>query len=707
MKRKFTFTFFLFMLVIAAFGNGVAIVDANQAIYFQLLESHVDVTVNNQISVTKAAHIFKNTSGSDTKIMYAFPLSEGASMTNLRWYVNGVWTTATLIAAPQDTTLPTGGGGSTVDADLQKYLGATPLYFKFNDVIGVNDVIIVELTYVELLKYSNNFVQYSHPNDYSLIQTTALDSISFDFGVTSAREILSMNLFGYTTATVNLLTYDANLHWHDTNFLAISDYLLDYELNPNQLGLVSFSTFLPNSASNCDTSGNGYFALIIEPDGTDSTAVIEKVFTLIIDVSGSMSGDKIVQARDAATFIVNNMNFGDKFNIVKFSSSSSSWKPNHVDFNAMNQTSALNYISLLNANGGTSFTSAFNTAIPQFNYDTTVSNTVIFLTDGLANESDNLVMSTLSGLVTSNNLGGNIQIHTFGIGDNINQSLLSQIATQYDGVASFVGNNDLYAEVAMFYTYIQNPVLLNVQAAFSPSMTIAEIYPNPLPNLYKGQQMIVIGRYSTPDSIQATFSGQAFGNPISFQYGFTLTDSLIPEHQFLTKIWAKMKIENLMRQYYNAGTDTMITAPIKNEVTTLSLCYGVVSPFTSYYGYQNGGGSGTGNGGGGLTSTFSNYRGGEESTTTVRSAHVFPNPFHSTVRLSFSTSSQDNEMVLKIYDSSGKIIRIIQQTLDGFSHQIIWDGTNDFGGLTQTGTYIYSIEINGRQEYLGKILKVE
>ena len=76
--------------------------------------------------------------------------------------------------------------------------------------------------------------------------------------------------------------------------------------------------------------------------------------------------------------------------------------------------------------------------------------------------------------------------------------------------------------------------------------------------------------------------------------------------------------------------------------------------------------------------------------------------------MSFRTATnQDNEIVLKIYDSTGKIIRVIQQTVDGFHHQIIWDGSNDFGGLTQTGTYIYSIEINGEQEYLGKILKVD
>jgi hypothetical protein len=266
--------------------------------------------------------------------------------------------------------------------------------------------------------------------------------------------------------------------------------------------------------------------------------------------------------------------------------------------------------------------------------------------------------------------------------------------------------------LSSFYSYIQNPVLLNVQAAFSPSTIIYDVYPAPLTNLYKGQQMIVVGKYHTPDSIQATFSGQSFGTPTSFQYDFTLVDSLVAEHQFLTKVWAKMKIDNLMRAYYNAGSDTLISYPLKDEVTNLSLCYSVVSPFTSYSGFGSGnGGTGSG-GGGGLTNTSLNGRYDSESMkegkTATPSADILPNPFRTSTTISFTSQNNlDNIISIKIYDSAGRIIKTINTKLNGYRHNILWDGTTNYDKIVPNGSYIYSIEINGEQKYVGKIIKLD
>ncbi len=716
MKKNFTLLILFLFSSTLIFGTGVAVIDPIQGTFFELLESHVDVNVNNQISVTKSTQVFKNTSGIDTKITYAFPLSENASTTSIRWKINGgSWSTANLIAEPQDSSLA-GNTGNTVFTDLETYLGATPLYFELEDIINSNNEVTIELTYVELLDYNNNVVQYTHRNDYTLIQINPINLVSFNFQMTSARDIIYVDLLSSNNETVNLQTTQASISWNDSNYTGTDDYSLEYELDDNQLGLFSFSTFIPDSLNSCDSTA-GFFALIVEPDGTDSTAVIDKVFTLVVDVSGSMGGTKIVDAQNAATFIVNNMNFNDEFNIVKFSSSASSWKPNHVQATAANQNDALNYINSLSAGGGTSFTSALNITIPQFSFDTTVANVIIFITDGQANESDATVLSNLSNLVTTNNLLGNIQLHTFGIGSGTNQTLLSQMATTYDGVASFVGNNDFYDALSSFYSYIQNPVLLNVQAAFSPSAIIYDVYPDPLTNLYKGQQMIVVGKYTAPDSIQATFSGHAFGNPTSFQYDFTLADSLVPEHQFLTKVWAKMKIDNLMRDYYNAGSDTLLIYPLEDEITNLSICYGIVSPFTSYSGFGgNSGGSGTGNGGGsGLTASspflsndLNSIDKSSEEKTSLPPAYVFPNPFSTNTTISFnSNNGLENIIVISIYDSNGRIIKVINTKLNGYAHDITWDGTTNYGKVIPNGTYVYSIEINGEQQYVGKIIKLD
>ncbi|NJM17060.1 MAG: VWA domain-containing protein [Bacteroidales bacterium] len=115
-----------------------------------------------------------------------------------------------------------------------------------------------------------------------------------------------------------------------------------------------------------DGLGRGFFTFIVEPDPSESVDVINKVFTLIIDRSGSMLGDKMEQAKGASKFIAENLNPGDMFNIVSFSSNVTSFKPAHVEFTAGHLTEAIEYINSLTAEGSTNISGAFDVAIPHF-----------------------------------------------------------------------------------------------------------------------------------------------------------------------------------------------------------------------------------------------------------------------------------------------------------------------------------------------------
>ena len=98
----------------------------------------------------------------------------------------------------------------------------------------------------------------------------------------------------------------------------------------------------------------------------------------------------------------------------------------------------------------------------------------------------------------------NILLFSFGIGSYVNEQLLSQIAISNNGFATFLLNNELEEILTTFYQQIRNPVLLNTSISFDPQY-LTQIFPDPLPNLYKGQQMIVSGRYSTPGNININF----------------------------------------------------------------------------------------------------------------------------------------------------------------------------------------------------------
>ncbi len=660
------------------FANGVGVIDASNATYLKILSSNVDVYVENQVAITTATMTFKNTLSYAANFKFAFPMPPGASATELSWKINGNSYTAQVGEIPQDTTLP----GGTINYQLQTYLGATPLFFAIPQSIGIDSTTEVTLTYVELLKYEFGEVSYMYPNDYMLIQTAPLDLQQFDFNLTSARTIENIQMLSHSTSQLNNNGNEAHVLVSLEQTAANANYELSYTLSLNQLGLFDFSTKLPSSLVP-DTLGNGFFVFVAEPDPSNTTNVIDKVFTLIIDRSGSMGGEKIVQARNAAKYIVNNLNEGDRFNIVDFETNVYSFSNEHVPFNNENKTAALAYIDNIFAGGATNISGAFSTAIPQFSSASdSTANIIIFFTDGQPTVGILDVQGILNHVQDLVNQTENvISLFCFGIGTDANQQLLTQLAANNYGIAEFLGNDELEARITRFYLTIRNPVLLNTQIEY-PEGTLSEVFPNPLPNLYKGQQMIVSGRYNTGGDVNIILKGTAFGQDVQYQYPLNLSDTIVQQYHFLPKIWAKQKIENLMVQYFSLDPNSTQAQNLKSQIIALSIAYGVITDFTSFTG---------------------GFTGVEEEVVKEKDLETpkdfvllgnYPNPFNPSTIIRFNVGSDIYDMiVIKIFNALGELVRVLTIHVNGSgAYEVMWDGRLMDGAAAPSGMYIYTLE---------------
>lgn len=641
----------LFTLICKSiFANGVVFNKSEKGSYLIIVESLIDVKIESQVSNTVSTQIFRNNIRDTLSIKYAFPLPENASATKLRYKINEIWYTANFSPVPQDTAT----GGSTGDEDykLKQYLGSNPLFFDIIQKIDKDSTITVELTYVELLKYKFGNVKYLYPNNYQSIQTNVLVKQEFNLVLNSERTINNIELLSHIPTNISNTGHQATLSYTGYELVANANYNIQYSLSLDELGLFSLSTYLPDSLQK-DPYGRGFFAFIVEPDPSENTDVIDKVFTLIIDNSGSMYGDKIVQARNAAKFIIENLNEGDKFNIISFATNVSRFRASHVDFNVINQASAIEYINSLQATDLTNISGAFNLAIPQFSVaDSTTANIIIFFTDGEQTtgiiNTDELI-NHIDNLITQSEK--QISLFTFGIGAYTNLRLLTTIASNNNGASEFLKNNELEEVITDFYLMIRNPVLMNTEISFSPSI-ISEIYPVMLPNLYKGQQMILVGRYNESASLLSSLTGNAFSNTVEYNYSTNLSDSLNSELQFLTKLWAKAKIEYLIDQYYLKLNNSIASDSIKNAIISLSINYGVISPFTSFQGGDSN-----------LTNieweAFSpeENKSDELSNEYIKVESIYPNPCYN--YLNIKIKSKDNVhgiLSIKLVNSQSQLI---------------------------------------------------
>ncbi len=640
MKNFYTLIFVLFLSA-SLFANGVIIPDSASIKYLPLVSSTVDVSVDGQVAITKTTQVFKNTTEDSMKIQYAFPMPVEASALSLMYRINGQWYAAKFSATEQDSI--SGGGGTTIDYELLTYLGENPLIYSLDQPIHGDSTLMVELVYVELLEYKLGKVNYNYPNDYDIIADSidrSIDLQKLQFRLLSDRTITDIKLLSHTADSITNTGTGANIFYSIAGQKANQDYSVQYMLSQEELGLYSYSTFLPDTMIP-DPYGNGFFLFVAEPDPSENQKVIDKVFTLIIDRSGSMSGDKIVQARNAAIFITQNLNLGDKFNIIDFASDITSFRGEHVDFTAANESAALDYINNLLATGSTNISGAFGKAIPQFSAaSSNTANIIIFFTDGQQTagitDTDQLI-EYVDNLAVQNE--AKISIFTFGIGSSTNERLLTTLAANNNGLADFLGSDELEEKITEFYLLIRNPVLINTSILAEPGL-LAEIYPRRLPNLYKGQQMILAGRYDEAVPFQLTLGGEAFGDPVSYAYEPVLSDSIIPQYAFIPKIWAKQKIADLLTEYYQLNPSTTEADSIKSVIIDISLDYRVISPFTSFKGSFETNGRDDQNYTGGYTAVesleFDNVS--EAVNRLLLSCRNFPNPFRHSTTIAFEVA---------------------------------------------------------------------
>ena len=609
-------------------------------------------------------------------------MTETASALSLGWFNYGQWYEADFAPEPQDTILPGGGGNNNPSSaqNLRDYLGENPLYFDLTQDVPSDSTIIFKLVYVDLLPYAFNKVKFHFPNRYNLLQNEAIESQSFRFELSSQRSIDLVELISHAGATIQNNGNSALAEYSMQNAVAAADYLLEYTLNADELGIFPFSTYLPDSSVTCDDFGRGFFAFIVEPDPSENAPVIEKAFTLIIDRSGSMGGTKMQQAKDAAKFIVNNLNMGDKFNLVVFDNDIISFKPDHIEYNISTENEAINFIDQLNSGGSTNISGAFSEAIPDFsNSNDEIANIIIFFTDGQATAGITTtqgILDHVQSLIITYDVEG-LSIFTFGIGSGANQQLLTLLANNNSGLSTFLESSDLQITISEFYLTIQNPVLLYPQMAFSPNV-IKETHPIKLPNLFKGQQLIVVGRYEEPVDVNINFSGTAFGQAVEYDYLVPLADSSVQGLQFLPRLWAKQRMADLYQQFFSHPAGSPEANALEESIIQTSICYGVISPFTSF----------EDNSGGNTTEV-------DELAQEINGLkiQVLPNPFRHKVIFQISTSIVFNENVfIEIYDINGRLVNQLPISINRIGEYIIeWNGNDGRGNLIPSGIYTYRL----------------
>jgi Ca-activated chloride channel family protein len=180
-----------------------------------------------------------------------------------------------------------------------------------------------------------------------------------------------------------------------------------------------------------------------------------------------------------------------------------------------------------------------------------------------------------------------VRLFTFGVGYDVNTALLDKLASENGGVADYVEpKEDLEVKVSNFFSKVNYPVLTDLQLDMGGAQTDL-IYPRNIPDVFRGSQVTLIGRYSNEADLNAVhmkLSGKSGGTVRSYTYANLSFPLRTDANDYLPRLWATRRVGWLMEQVRSNGEQK----ELRDEIVDLGTRYGIVTPYTSYLALEEG-----------------------------------------------------------------------------------------------------------------------
>jgi len=541
--------------------------------------------IKDQVATTTVLQEFYNPNTSQLEGTFMFPVPKGAHVGKFSMDIDGKQVAAELLTASKARSIYEEIVRKAKDPALMEYAGQDMFKVRIFP-IEPHSKKKIKVSYTELLKSDGGFVAYTLPLRAEKLSPKPASNFSVKVDLETSRPLKSIYSPSHNVDVKRQESRKASVSYEAGEKRVDGDFALYFAAEPDEVGL--------NLLAHRDGNGDGYFILLASPGlDVNEKQVMPKDVAFVLDTSGSMSGKKIEQAKKALEFCVNSLNTEDRFEILRFSTEVESLFDKLVKADEKNRSKALEFIGGLRAAGGTAIDDALKQALALRERNSTDNGSdgedsekqpiiesrpfvVIFLTDGrptIGTTDEEQIVSA-----AKKRSGGKTRVFCFGIGTDVNTHLLDKITEETRAVSQYVlPDEDIEVKVSSFFAKIKDPVLAEPKLKVEGGVHISKFYPSPLPDLFKGDQLVVVGRYSGSGSSAVTTSGMMNGRKKSFTVEPTFPSEQ-HENRFIPRLWATRRVGYLLDQIRLHGENK----ELKDEATELARKYGIVTPYTAY-----------------------------------------------------------------------------------------------------------------------------
>jgi Ca-activated chloride channel family protein len=532
----------------------------------------VTAQVKDQVATTHVEQVFVNEGQTPVEGTYLFPLPEQAAISEFNMIVDGQKIEGQLMRKEEARAIYESIVRQQRDPALLEYVGRD-LFQASIFPIPPGGQRKIELTYSQVLPMTDGLVHYRYPlrtnpfigDRFGARFDRPIGQLAISVSIETTEQLKAIYSPSHPVVVARDGDYQAQVGYEESNVTPEADFDLYFSTAASAIG-VSLLTYKP-------AGDDGYFLLLATPKvAVAEDQVVARDVLLVLDTSGSMTGQKMEQARNALLYVLGKLNPQDRFNIISFSTGVRQFERAPV---AMDQIEdGKRFVSDLQAGGGTDINRALLEALAQV--DATRPAVIIFLTDGLPTEGEVAPERIIANV--GQNSAPNVQVFAFGVGDDVNTVLLDSISQENRGASAYVRPNQAIDEIVSgFYAKVATPVLADLKLDFG-GVFVEEIYPYPLPDLFAGTQLVLVGRYRNGGPTALQLSGLVNGQEKAVTFD-DLTFRAEGGEPFIARLWATRKIGYLLNQIRLRGQNPEMV----DEIVRLATKFGIATPYTSFF----------------------------------------------------------------------------------------------------------------------------
>jgi Ca-activated chloride channel family protein len=319
---------------------------------------------------------------------------------------------------------------------------------------------------------------------------------------------------------------------------------------------------------------DGFALITLSPPRASRSGTTPRDVTLVLDVSGSMSGGKLAQAKAAGRQLLETLRPQDRFRVIDFSTDVRTFRDEFVYATNGNVAAARRYIDELQAEGSTNISGALDEALR-----TSVSSErlplVLFMTDGEPTVGERNPAAIAARAARER---GDRRVFTFGVGTDVNAALIEQLAVEGRGTAHFVRPNESVERVvSVVASRLVDPVMTNVRVR-GDGVRLSRIHPEQPFDLFAGQDLVLFARFDGTGRARVIFEGESRRGRVRWETPVTFVERE-RGNSFIARLWATQRVGYLSAERRKSGG----SPEIDSEIRELGERYGIPTEFTSYF----------------------------------------------------------------------------------------------------------------------------